>query len=76
MKFLRTLSRLISGGQKEPTAKQSPPSASAFHPEDWTIEMVRKRGINPLVRNADDDYYAVSTDYVSENCLSRDCLKK
>lgn len=45
----------------------------SYRAEDWTIERVRRQGINPLVRNADDDYYAVATNYAAANRLARDC---
>lgn len=44
----------------------------AFRLEDWTIERVRKQGINSAVRNSDDDYYAVANVHAA-NPLARDC---
>ena len=31
-------------------------TGTAWTPSDWTIERVRRTGISPTVRNADEDY--------------------
>lgn len=63
-------SRLFSGSSKEEAG--SAPTRTTFKQGDWTIERVRKQGINPAVRNSDDDYYAVANVHAA-NPLARDC---
>lgn len=64
------LSRLFSGSLRE--TAQPAQAGMSFRPEDWTIERIRKQGINPAVRNSDDDYYAVANLHAA-NPLARDC---
>lgn len=63
-------SRLFLGRSEEKAGPAQ--TRPAFKPEDWTIERVRKQGINPAVRNSDDDYYAVANVHAA-NPLARDC---
>ena len=74
MGIFSAIGRMFSGSPKESITQVQPPAPS-FRPEDWTIECVRKQGINPMVRNADDDYHAVSTNYTAANRLARDCAR-
>lgn len=62
-------SKLFGNGDEAVAAASPSPS---FKPEDWTIERVRTQGINPMVRNSDDDYYAVANVHAA-NPLARDC---
>lgn len=50
-------------------------TGTAWTPSDWTIERVRRTGISPTVRNADEDYMAVATNFGSANRLARDCRR-
>lgn len=45
-----------------------------WQPGDWTIECVRKTGIGPTVRSADEDYMAVAVNFAAPNRLARDCM--
>ncbi len=68
MGLLEAIGKLFSGG----TSGEAKPEAPTWKPEDWSVERVRKEGLNPMVRNADEDYMAVETSYRAANRLARD----
>lgn len=68
MGLLEAIGKMFSGG----SSGGAKPEGSTWKLEDWSIERVRKEGLNPMVRNADEDYMAVETSYRAANRLARD----
>ncbi len=68
MGLLEAIGKMFSGGSSD----EAKPEGHSWKPEDWSIERIKNQGINPMVRNADEDYMAVETSYRSANCLARD----
>lgn len=47
---------------------------TAMQTEQVRLEYVREVKYNPLVRNTEDDYREIASDFQAANPLARDCI--